>query len=151
MTICIVDTSVLLELLNVPGKSSRHEEIVDDYAVRQSSSEQFLLSVAVLIETGNHVAQASQGHARRSCAEKFVTFARVALDGTSPFVATPFPTSPDITEWLDDYPDRAMQGVGLGDRSLIALWDLQRRLNARRRVYIWSFDEHLQAYDTYAA
>ena len=50
--------------------------------------------------------------------------------------------------WLKDFPDRAMAGVGLADRSLIALWEEQRELQPKRRVYIWSLDQHLLGYDS---
>ena len=34
------------------------------------------------------------------------------------------------------------------DRSLVALWEAHRELQPRRRVYIWSLDQHLAGYDT---
>lgn len=148
MTICIVDTSILVELLNVPGCASRHAELVDAFAGRQQHAEQFLLPLAVLVETGNHVAHVPDGAQRRSAADRFVTLARDSLRGTSPFSATPLPSSADIAGWLDEFPDCAMRGIGLADRSLIALWGAQRELHPHRRVYLWTLDEHLVGYDT---
>ena len=72
---------------------------------------------------------------------------QVARD-QSPFTPAPLPSLPDITAWLTDFPDHAMRGVGLADRSVIALWDLQRQLHPQRRVYIWSLDEALVGYDS---
>ena len=148
MTICIVDTSILVELLNLPGLATHHDEVVAEFARRQVAREQFLLPIAVLVETGNHVAQISNGAARRKLADIFVQFARTSLRGESPFTPTPLPSLLDITAWLDDFPDHAMQGVGLADRSLIALWEAQRQLQPHRRVYIWSLDGALVSYDT---
>lgn len=152
MTVCIVDTSILVELLDVPGLASTHAEVVAQFEVRASSSvrQEFLLPLAVLIETGNHVAQARDGSARRGAAERFVEFARSALGGDSPFVPTALPSTTDIAAWLDDFPERAMRGVGLADRSLIALWESQRELQPHRRVYIWSLDQHLLGFDTHS-
>jgi hypothetical protein len=147
VTICIVDTSILLELLNVPKKTAQHKAIVDEFEKRQAAREQFLLSMAVLIETGNHIAHVDDGGARRDRAERFVALAKGALAGESPFAPTPFPSGEEVVTWLADFPDRATEGLGLADRSLIALWEAQRALNAGRRVYIWSVDTHLQGYD----
>jgi hypothetical protein len=148
VTVCIVDTSILDELLNVPGRSSQYAETVAAFEARQEEPQRFLLPIAVLIETGNHVAQAPTGDARRKIAKLFVEFARRALTGDSPFVPTPVPTGEELLGWLDDFPDRAMSGVGMADRSLIALWEAQRDLQPQRRVYIWTLDAHLVSYDT---
>ena len=56
---------------------------------------------------------------------------------------TPLPSIPDVAAWLTGFPDHAMRGVGLADRSLIAIRDIQRQLHPRRRVYIWSLDDAL--------
>lgn len=147
MTICIVDTSIVAELLNLPGFTSHHDELVAAFAERQARREQFLLPIAVLVETGNHVAQLPDGGARRRSADDFVRFASAALQGTSPFTPTPMPSNAEVAAWLADFPDCAMRGVGLGDRSLIALWEAQRQLHPHRRVYIWSLDQALVSYD----
>jgi len=150
VTICIVDTSVVLELLNVPGKASQHEAVTAEFEQRLGAREEFLLPIAVLVETGNHVAQLKlqDGGARRRSAELFREFAAKALDGAMPFVPTPFPSRADVAAWLNDFPGYAMRGIGLADRSLVALWEAHRDLQPRRRVYIWSLDQHLAGYDT---
>lgn len=79
---------------------------------------------------------------------EFTRFAGEALRGESPFIPTLMPSPDDIADWLRDFPDHAMRGVGLADRSLIALWEQQRELHRGRRIYIWSLDEALIAYDT---
>lgn len=150
MTICIVDTSILVELLNLRGLASRHDELVAELARRAAAGERFLLPVAVLVETGNHVAQIPDGGSRRRSADDFVRFATISLHGESPFTPTPLPAIADIAAWLSDFPDCAMRGIGLADRSLIALWDAQRQLHPRRRVYIWSLDAALVGYDVAA-
>lgn len=148
MTICIVDTSILVELLNLPGLASRHVGMVAEFEQRQAAREQFLLPIAALIETGNHIAHIPDGVARRKSADDFVQFAAASLHGKSPFTPTPLPSILDVTAWLTDFPDHAMRGVGLADRSLIALWDIQRQLHPQRRIYIWSLDDALISYDT---
>lgn len=49
--------------------------------------------------------------------------------------------------WLNQFPDHAMRGIGLGDLSIIELFELECRRHQNRRVYIWSYDEDLQGYD----
>lgn len=147
MTVCIVDTTIICELLAIPGKSNRTQHFKDELDCRIETGELLLLPLTVLIETGNHIAQGGDGRVRRLCAEKFVAFARVALAGASPFVTTPLPERDQVGRWLDDFPERAMTGVGLGDRSLIALWEHQRTMVPQHRIYIWSLDHHLSAFD----
>ncbi|HEX4421830.1 MAG TPA: hypothetical protein VH165_28155 [Kofleriaceae bacterium] len=148
MTICIVDTSILVELLNFRGLASNHEGVVDEFAKRQQAGEEFLLPLAVLVETGNHVAHIPDGAARRRSADDFIRFASASLGGELPFTPTPLPATADIAAWLSDFPDHAMRGIGLADRSLIALWETHRQLHPQRRIYLWSQDRELACYDT---
>jgi hypothetical protein len=149
VTVCIVDTSVPVELLGLPGFEENHQIRVEEFAERVDAKETFLLPLPVLLETGNHVAQIANGNYRRQSAEHFCAFVRPALAGNSPFVPTPSPEISEVTSWLDDFPDHAMQKVGLVDRSLIALFERQKALRrGPRRVYIWSLDHALLVHDT---
>jgi len=148
VNVCIIDTSVLVELLGVPGYEARHDECVADFELRARAPESFLLPLPVLFETGNHVAQIPDGRLRRAWAERLVSFARPALSGESPFTLTPAPLIPDVISWLADFADYAMKKVGLVDRSLIDLFERQRALMRSGRVYIWSRDLALMGYDT---
>ena len=147
VTICILDTSVLVELLGVPGYDAQHEARVEEYARKLGATEQFLLPVAVLLETGNHIAKLADGRLRRAAATTFGTFAKLALEGNSPFVPAPAPDAASVEKWLATFPESAERGVSLVDASLISLWEDQCALHASRRVYIWSLDGHLSAHD----
>lgn len=148
--IVIVDTSVLCELLLVPSKSKKetHERDVERFKrlEQRSLRVDFLVPLTVFIETGNHIGQA-QGD-RRAAAQRFVEFTTTALDGQSPFSPTQLPNPHEVREWLEGFVDDATAGIGLGDRSLIAEWEKQRRLHPSRRVQFWSHDQHLEGYDT---
>ncbi len=150
MIVCIVDTSVLCELLAVPGKSvsEEHDAMRNEFERRWRRHEQFLLPIVTIVETGNHIAHASDGTLRRATAQRFVELVRDAIDGRSPFTPTPEPTTADLRRWLDQLVDDAARGIGVGDRSLIDTWQSQRELHPRGRVYIWSKDRHLESYDT---
>ena len=49
---------------------------------------------------------------------------------------------------LDDFPDSAMRGVGLGDLSIIKVWEEARSRFHGRRVTSWSLDGDLEGYDS---
>jgi hypothetical protein len=149
MIVCVVDRSVLCELLAVPGKSQRHAEALAQFEEKQESGHQFVLPIAALVETGNHIAHIKNGRARRDVAERFVQLATNALDRRSPFAPTAMPDLSTVRGWLNRFADDATRGVGIADRSIIAVWEAKRELHARAkyRVYIWSFDDHLSSYD----
>lgn len=149
MTVCIIDTTIVVELLGVPGLSGDHDACVTAFEERVEAKETFLLPLPVLFETGNHVAQIPDGNRRREWGERFLAFAKPALAGETPFVATPSPSIQEVALWLEDFADYAMREVGLVDRALIDLFERQKAMmRGSRDVYIWSLDHALLAYDT---
>ncbi|MFD3413750.1 hypothetical protein [Streptomyces cyaneofuscatus] len=77
-----VDTSILCNLLEVPGKSQHRKQVIDELkSKRERRDTDLLLPVTAIIETGNHLAQVSDGRARRSCAERL---SGVLTNGTRP-------------------------------------------------------------------
>lgn len=122
--------------------------VVEELKERDDAEQQLLLPVAVIVETGNHVAQVGDGRLRRQVAQRFVAEVRKALDGTAPWAPARPISVDDLADWLADFPDHAMAGRGIGDVSIIAEWERQRVLNPRRRVEIWSLDQHLHGYAT---
>ena len=103
--------------------------------------------MATVIETGNHIGQNGDGNQRRQCAERFVAQVEKAIDGDSPFTPMNFLEADILRNWLNDFPNWAMQGSGLGDLSITKDWEKQCERFLGHRVYIWSLDEHLAAYD----
>jgi hypothetical protein len=53
----IVDTSVLCNLLRVPHKDQDAEIAAEEFREAQEDKDVFLLPIAVIYETGNHIAQ----------------------------------------------------------------------------------------------
>jgi hypothetical protein len=148
MIVCIVDTSVVCELLAIPGKTSRHDQAVEEFEARRRAGHHFILPLASIIETGNHVAQVSDGTARRSAAERFVELVTGALDGASPFVPSHPPKTQDVRRWIGSFVDDATHGIGLADRSILEVFHEQCAFHPHGRVYVWSFDDHLHGYDS---
>ena len=84
MTVTFVDTSVLCELLQVPGKSQQHRAIREEFELRMEGGERFVIPITAVIETGNHIAQATGD--RRSAAERFCKLLASAASEEAPFV-----------------------------------------------------------------
>lgn len=145
--ICLIDTSVFVEILNVPSKAQSHQNTLQALGERVQKNETLFLPMATIIETGSHVGQNGSGSARRSCAQRFVQQVTAALKGSSPFRPISFLQPEHMAAWLQEFPDHAMGGSGLGDLSIVHDWQRLCALNAGRRVYIWSFDGHLAAFD----
>jgi hypothetical protein len=147
MSICLIDTSVLCNIVKVPGKCQQFSQAVADLEKLIRDRATLLLPMAAIFETGNHIAHIPDGTLRRKAALKFVTQVRDALEGKSPWTPiVPFPPG-DFSEWLSEFPDHATRQIGLGDLSIIKEWERQCVLHPKRRVFIWTFDGHLQAYD----
>lgn len=146
--IVIVDTSVLCNVLDVPGKNQQRTECVKELATWIKAGASLLLPLAAIYETGRHISQLADGRLRRTTAERFVDQVRKALAGDAPWKPCPLPVPGELGDWLDRFPDAAMCGQSLADLSLIRLWDEQCRLHTARRVLIWSYDrDDLGGYD----
>jgi hypothetical protein len=149
LTIALVDTSIFCNILAVPGRAQRRDEVLDKLEVYIESGVTLFLPVATILETGNHIAHISNGAHRYATAKRFVEQVRQALDGTAPWMIPEPLLDPAVLQgYLDEFPDAAMREMGLGDLSIVheyeRLCDLVRR---SRRVFIWSLDQHLSAYD----
>ncbi|WP_024643410.1 hypothetical protein [Pseudomonas syringae] len=145
--VCLIDTSIFVEILNVPMKTQQHEETLLQLEQRINEGEALFLPMATIFETGNHIGQNGDGGTRRSCAEHFVVQVQAALECRSPFKAISFLQDNEMSAWLREFPEHAMRGSGLGDLSIIHDWQRLCSLNPSRRVYIWSSDVHLTAFD----
>jgi hypothetical protein len=84
-------------------------------------------------------------------AERFVALVQPALGnvaGHAPrTVQDPLLDPEDLQRYLDEFPGCAMQGLGLGDLSILKEFERQCALHQARRIFIWSLDADLAAYD----
>jgi len=107
-TVWFVDTSVLCELLDVPGRASCPEETRCELRRRLEAGDRFVLPVTAVIETGNHIANVKTGD-RRAAAERFVRLVRDAIDeateATAIFGAT----------WDETFLTRLCEGASTGE------------------------------------
>ncbi|MDX2101329.1 MAG: hypothetical protein SF002_02185 [Alphaproteobacteria bacterium] len=118
-----------------------------EFEARQQQKEEFLLPFVIILETGHHVAQLRDGGHRFQSAKVFVTAVTAAMDGHAPFQATRFPEATTVRTLLSPFPENAKREVSLGDLSIIEEWRDVCARHRRRRVMIWSLDQHLSGYN----
>lgn len=147
MSICLLDTTILCEILEVPNLCKDSAAVLSDLERKINAGERLLLPLSTVVETGNHIGQNGDGRQRRQAAERFGTLVRQAIQGTSPFTPTPFFDAEAVLAWLDEFPDWVGQKSGFADLSIRKEFDRQCQFHRMRRVYIWSRDKHLSSYD----
>ena len=154
--IVLLDTSVYLNVLDVPGFNQHRQTVLDDFRKAIEQSDHFLLPLATVWETGNHIAHLPNGQQRRTFAQRLVDDVLRAFQRQTPYRATHFPERDEFEAWLKDFPDKAMcnksstkttEGTSLADLSIIKEWERNCRLNPMSHVRIWSLDMDLSGYD----
>jgi len=154
--VCLIDTSVILNLLNVPDRNQQLAEVTADYRHYAELGATFILPMATILETGNHIAQNGNGTKRRETAARFCDMVRASFtEDNPPWQPSEFPSIQEVTTWLDRFPDLAGQnksptrtgeGTSFGDLSIIAEYEKCCRRFAMSEVFIWSLDSDLACY-----
>ncbi|ROS65449.1 hypothetical protein EDF42_1873 [Curtobacterium sp. PhB172] len=150
--ISFIDTSVLCNLVPVPGFDQQREKVLQEMAERLDGGEEFILPITSVIETGNHIAQLSSGGVRREAASKLDTLLRFICDGQAPWVLHDVAWDRDFLRQLLDgagtgtsYIEHATVKVGAGDLCILTEREMFR---ARSRIPagIWTLDGGLSAH-----
>ena len=145
--LCLVDTSILLNILNVPNRKQKREEVIATFREKIEAGETFFLPLATIIETGNHIGHLPDGNDRYGDACTLVQQVKMALEGTSPFVPLDLCSTEDLRQWMNDFPHgHAVQGRGVGDMMLVGECLRLRERHPSTEVYIWSLDSDLAEY-----
>lgn len=145
--IVIVDTSILLNILDVPGRNESRTEVLTALDARIEAGDHLFIPMSAIVEVGNHIAQLSSGAQRRATAERFVAEVRKALADEAPWKPINFPSNLEVLGWLDAFPDAAMQGLGMGDLSIKKEWETLCAKYRMSRVRVWTLDEDLAGLD----
>lgn len=152
----LLDTSIYLNVLDVPGNNQDRTTVLNQFATYVQNADHFLLPMAAIWETGNHIADLDNGGLRRTFAKKLVADVTDAVNGDVPYRATFFPSRDEFVTWLIDFPEyagrsksttRTREGVSLADMSIIKEWERTCHLHPMTRVLIWSLDQDLTGYD----
>lgn len=145
--IVIVDTSVLLNILNVPGRNQQFTEVLAGLEGLIEAGDHLFIPMAAIVEAGNHIARVRDGRQRRAAAESFADQVRKALTGEVPWKPINFPSSEEVLSWLDAFPDAAMQKLGMGDLSIKKEWEHLCAKYPMSRVRVWTLDADLAGLD----
>jgi len=145
--IIIIDTSVLLNVLDVPAFNQHRAAVLAEFGELVDVGASFLLPLAAIFETGNHIAHLRDGRERRRYAKNFRDRNSGAMEGAAHCGPSQFPSSRQLGIWVESFPDMAMGGSGMSDLSIIKAWDTECARHRSRRVRIWTLDRTLQGYD----
>lgn len=148
MDVHFIDTSVFMNILNVPGRNEKHREIMQELKdlLGHKNANVLILPFATIIETGNHIAHCDNGSQRRRAAEKFRECIDKTVNNRAPwqYYGNQL-TAEDLEQICREFPDFAMRGEGFGDLSIIRAYEKYKdETPAIHRIRIWSVDEHLQ-------
>lgn len=153
--VLILDTSVLCCWLRVPGKDTAgsgadrwtHERIQALLAKEEQQGSTFVLPLASLIETGNHIAQAS--NQRHACAQALAQCLRDTANAQTPWAAFTEQSDlwrPDrLHKLADSWPALAASGLSIGDATIKDVADYYARAGCQ--VEILTGDQGLKAYE----
>ncbi|MDD2407708.1 MAG: hypothetical protein PHF02_02575 [Tepidiphilus sp.] len=153
--IVLLDTSIYLNVLDIPGFNQDRDKVLGEFQAAIEADDHFLLSLATVWETGNHIADLGDGQTRRRYGKKLLADVTKAFQGEAPYRATHFPDRDEFLRWLADFPDAVMrsksikklrEGVSLADLSIIKEWERTCALHPMSRVRIWSLDADLAGY-----
>lgn len=153
--VLVLDTSILCCWLRVTGKDTAgsgnnqwtHDRISNILDIEQKSGSIFILPIASLIETGNHIAQCNGD--RHNLATSLSQHLRNAADATSPWAAftdqSALWDSPNLLELATTWPALAVGGTSIGDATIKHVAEYYAR--AGYEVEILTGDEGLKAYE----
>ncbi len=157
--VIFIDTSVLLCILDVPGKNQDREPIVEEFAdLATGAGNTLILPVATIVETGNHIAQLPDGTVRRNRMTKLSEILSMSASATPPWVVGKADWSPafvqDLVTGLPEIHvgslvELATRGVGVGDASILheaQAYRASTNTPSGQRVRIWSLDAGLSAF-----
>ncbi|AGF73566.1 hypothetical protein [Corynebacterium halotolerans] len=151
--VIFLDTSVVCNIIPVPGLDQNSEEIKLEMANQMKSGTDFILPITTVIETGNHIAQVPNGDLRRTTAERFRSTLQMVIEGKAPWILHDIPWDKDfLMRFLagagtgSTYVEHATSQVGAGDLCILT----EREQYADRtgiNAGIWTLDRGLDAYN----
>lgn len=156
--VLIMDTSILCVWLEVPGMDDcgpdndkwNRQRVADKIAEEEQAATTFVLPLASIIETGNHIAQAQ--HSRRERAQALARLMRDSANQQTPWAAfseqSALWSQEKLVALADTWPDLAVQRLSLGDATIKDVAEYYAQTGWR--VEILTGDEGLKAHEPIA-
>jgi hypothetical protein len=140
-------------MLDVPNRNQERAAVMKTYQEYVDLKFTFLLPIATIIETGNHIAQNGDGRIRRNTAQLFVEQVTASFKGDIPWIPTSF-INQEETQWLTEFPHlasqnkapRKLEGTSFGDFTIIEEFKQICLRCPMSEVFIWSLDSDLKNY-----
>jgi hypothetical protein len=154
MTVWFVDTSVLCNIVPVPGRDQDRTMVRARLKEMQHSRDVLILPVTAVVETGNHISQLRKGHERRQAASTLTRLVRLVIERKAPWQLHAFWWDENFLKILiegagtgSSLVAHAVARVGCGDLCVLAERDIYRERTAIEDVQIWTLDQQLAAYN----
>jgi len=154
--ILIIDTSILNCWLKIPGKETcgpsndqwtfeRVKTLLEDEKINKST---FVLPIATLIETGNHIAHLLRN--QFEFATELTKILKASLAEEEPWAAfnhqSELWSNDKLTKLSDEWPTLATQGLGIGDATIKDVAEYYASTGSFE-VQILTGDQGLKAYE----
>lgn len=153
----LLDTSVLLEILEVPRESDHSVDVLEEFQDKCNAGVVLQIPMATVLETGAHIRKIKvpkDPEVRKTCARKFARFLDAALSGEAPWRFTSFSWDGKVIRALLDGQDHGYgleRSIGdgvfeIGDLTIVEEWRLSSK-NVSRKVYdvdVWTRDDVLR-------
>ncbi len=153
--VLIIDTSVLCVWLDVPGMDTcgpdhdrwDRQRVAEKIQRENQDSTTFVLPLASIIETGNHIAKAN--HSRIERASALADLIRKSADQKSPWAAFSEQSilwAPEkLKELAETWPNMAAQKMSLGDATIKEVAEFYAQMG--REVEILTGDQGLKSHE----
>lgn len=153
--VLILDTSILCVWLDVPNMADcgpvndkwDHQRIADKIEAEERDSTIFVLPLASIIETGNHIAQSN--HSRRERGESLADLMKKSANQETPWAAFSEQSvlwSPEkLIVLANTWPTLATQKLSLGDATIKDVAEYYAQMGYR--VEILTGDAGLKSYE----
>lgn len=148
MYVHFIDTSVFMNIVNVPGRNQQRAEVMKELKdlLKDKKTNVLILPFATIIETGNHIAHGKDGNERRKAAQRFCECIQKTVKNEAPwqYYGNQLQEQ-DLLEICKEFPDYAMREEGFGDLSIIQAYKkYKNETPAIHKIRIWSVDAHLK-------
>ncbi|GAX37818.1 hypothetical protein [Nodularia sp. NIES-3585] len=156
--VLIIDTSILCVYLAVPGKETcgtdndkwDKSRVEERFQLEKEEGTQFILPLATIIETGNHIAQANSR--RYEIAQAFADILVKVADGVIPWKV--FTTEVDelwsseqLKQLATEWPTLASRKISIGDATIKTVAEYYAKTSSTLIVEIFTGDQGLKAYE----